>query len=137
MIGRWFFTLAPAAALLWLVWSAQTGPWDAMRVAGFLMIATGCLLNIWARLTLGNSFSVLPQARKLVTGGIYSVIRHPVYVTGMMALAGLCLYLAQPRYLLLVAVGTVLQHRRSRKEEAVLEAKFGQQYRDYRARTWF
>src|SRR5271170_8058348 len=35
-----------------------------------------------ARYQIGDSFAVLAEARKLVTHGIYSKIRHPIYVFG-------------------------------------------------------
>jgi protein-S-isoprenylcysteine O-methyltransferase Ste14 len=43
----------------------------------------------------------------------------------------------QPVFLAAVAVLAALQFGRSKAEEAVLEEKFGQEYRDYRSRTWF
>lgn len=137
MILQKFFTVFPMVALVWLVFDAQQGAWDTMRMAGCVLLAAGLILNVVARLQLGSSFSITPQAKKLVTHGIYSVVRHPVYVTGMMAIAGMVLYLRQPIFLIVVAIVTVIQFRRSKAEEAVLEAKFGQEYRDYRSRTWF
>jgi protein-S-isoprenylcysteine O-methyltransferase Ste14 len=38
-----------------------------------------------ARWQLGHAFSVTPQERQLVTRGLYSKIRHPIYVFGTMA----------------------------------------------------
>ncbi len=137
MILQKFFTVLPVVALIWLALDAQQGGWDAMRMAGAGLLAAGLILTVAARLQLGSSFSITPQAKKLVIGGIYSVVRHPVYVTGTMAIAGMVLYFHRPIFLALVAIGTALQYRRSRAEEAVLEAKFGQEYRDYRSRTWF
>jgi protein-S-isoprenylcysteine O-methyltransferase Ste14 len=108
-----------------------------IRAVGTGLVAVGLVLMFIARLQLGDSFSITPQARKLVTRGLYSVVRHPVYVTGIIALSGLCLYVEQPVFLAAVAVLAALQFGRSKAEEAVLEEKFGQEYRDYRSRTWF
>lgn len=136
-MSRWVFTAIPLVILFWIWQNAQQGPWDAMRITGCVLVVLGCLAHIAARLQLGSSFSVTPQAKKLVTGGIYSVIRHPVYVTGIVMLTGIVLYFERPVFLLAVVALAVAQFRRSRAEEAVLEAKFGQEYRDYRDRTWF
>ena len=91
MILRWVAQLVPAVLLGELVWYSQSGAWTVMRIAGFVLIALGLSVMFVARWKLGDSFSVTPQARKLVTGGVYSVLRHPVYVTGIVALAGAAL----------------------------------------------
>ena len=127
---------APLVLLGWLISDSRNGSWDAMRTAGFGLIASGLVLMLIARLQLGDSFSITPQAKRLVTGGIYSVVRHPVYLTGIIAMAGLALYKERPEFLLAVALVGFMQFRRSRAEERVLEEKFGQEYRDYRNRTW-
>ena len=129
--------LAPLVLLGGLISDSRNGSWDAMRAAGFGLVALGLVLMFIARLQLGDSFSITPQAHRLVSGGIYSVVRHPVYVTGIMAMAGLALYVQRPVFLAAVAILALLQFRRSKAEERVLEAKFGQEYRDYRSRTWF
>ena len=137
MVGRWFFTLAPLVLLIWLAESAQHGVWDTMRAVGCAALVASLVMNFVARLHLGGSFSITPQARQLVTGGIYSVVRHPIYVSGMAALAGFALYLHRPVYVIGVVILGALQYRRSQAEDRVLEEKFGQEYRDYRSNTWF
>jgi len=39
---------------------------------------------------LGLSFSLIPQARKLVTSGPYAIVRHPLYLVEEAAVAGYC-----------------------------------------------
>ena len=113
------------------------GPWNAQRVVGSAFLAAGMLLVFTARLQLGRSFSVTAQARHLVTHGLYSKIRNPIYVFGTIAIAGLCLILQRRGPWLLMALVVVLQIVRARNEARVLEAKFGDEYRAYRSRTWF
>ncbi len=137
MALRMVVLAAPLMLLGWLISDSRTGSWDAMRTAGCGLIALGLVLMLIARLQLGDSFSITPQAKKLVTGGIYSVVRHPVYVTSIMVMAGLALYKERPEFIAAVALVGVMQFRRSRAEERVLEEKFGQEYSDYRSRTWF
>jgi protein-S-isoprenylcysteine O-methyltransferase Ste14 len=48
------------------------------------------------RYQLGKSFSIRPQARELVTHGLYSKIRNPIYVFGSMIILGLILVLQKP-----------------------------------------
>ena len=104
---------------------------------GLLLGLIGLGGVIVARYTLGRSFSWVPKANELVTRGIYSRIRNPIYVFGMFAVAGIILILGRPRLLVILAVLIPVQIIRARREAAVLEAKFGDAYREYRQRTWF
>ena len=117
-----------------LVWP---GPWNAERWAGLALTMPVARLFFLARFQLGRSFSVTPQARELVTRGVYSKIRHPMYLSS--GLMFLCLEIAlQLRYLLLLFVILVpVQVIRARRESKVLEEKFGGAYRGYRKKTWF
>jgi protein-S-isoprenylcysteine O-methyltransferase Ste14 len=90
-----------------------------------------------ARINLGASFSVEAKASVLVTRGLYSRIRNPIYVFGGIMIVGLCLFFLHPQFLLILVVLIPLQIIRARKESAVLEAAFGDQYREYKRQTWF
>jgi protein-S-isoprenylcysteine O-methyltransferase Ste14 len=92
---------------------------------------------IISRYTLGRSFSIVPKATALVTSGVYSRIRNPIYVFGEIFLIGVALLLERPKLLLIMLVLIPVQVLRARREAAVLEAKFGDSYREYRKRTWF
>jgi protein-S-isoprenylcysteine O-methyltransferase Ste14 len=116
---------------------AWPGPWNGQRLAGSVLLLIGMSLVFTARLQLGRSFSLTPQARKLVTHGLYSRIRNPIYVFGTLAIVGLCLILQRPYLWLLPLSVIAMQTVRARREAQVLEAKFGDEYRAYRARTWF
>lgn len=111
--------------------------WTPMRVAGAVIAVPSLALLILARLQLGGSFSVRAKAQALVTHGLYSRIRNPIYVFGGLAIAGVFLFLGVPKYLGVFVVLIPLQLYRVTKEEQVLAAKFGDEYRAYKARTWF
>jgi protein-S-isoprenylcysteine O-methyltransferase Ste14 len=72
-----------------------------------------------------------------VTTGIYARIRNPIYVFGGLWTAGLLIFAHRPWWLLIFGVLIPLQRLRVRKEEQVLEAKFGDTYREYKRKTWF
>jgi protein-S-isoprenylcysteine O-methyltransferase Ste14 len=90
-----------------------------------------------ARWQLGDAFSVTPQARLLVTRGLYSKIRHPVYVFGSLAFLFGVLALQVWPALIIWVVLMLIQVIRVRREERVLAETFGAEYTVYRSRTWF
>jgi protein-S-isoprenylcysteine O-methyltransferase Ste14 len=138
MIGKHIaLTLIMGAGLLLLIRQFPRAGWGAMEIAGICLLGLGLVLWAAARLQLGSSFAVTAQARHLVTHGLYSRIRNPIYVFGSCVIAGVILVLGRPIYLLIFIIIIPLQLWRSRKESAVLEAAFGEEYREYRAGTWF
>ncbi len=100
------------------------------------MIPALVLVTI-ARIQLGNSFSFAPRAKQLVTHGIYSRIRNPIYVFGTFVFSGLFLFLERPLLLSFLVPVLVLQFTRARAEARLLEERFGEDYRRYKASTWF
>jgi protein-S-isoprenylcysteine O-methyltransferase Ste14 len=130
----------PLAGGLWgLSWLFQSapGPHGLARLIGLLLGLIGLAGVILSRYTLGRSFSIAPKATALVTNGIYSRIRNPIYVSGVIFLVGLALIVGRPVLLIVLLVLIPVQIIRARLEAAVLEAKFGDAYREYRKRTWF
>ena len=108
-----------------------------MPIVGVCLVVTGFVLWSIARFQLGNSFSVTAQARHLVTHGLYSKFRNPIYVFGSFVIAGEILFVERPTLLLFFVVLIPIQIWRAGKESKVLEEKFGDEYRRYRAQTWF
>jgi protein-S-isoprenylcysteine O-methyltransferase Ste14 len=104
---------------------------------GLALMVPSFILLIIARIQLGASFSVNAQANVLVTKGLYSKLRHPIYYISIVFLAGLAIFLSRPEMIGLCVVVIFLQLRRIRNEEKVLKEKFGQQYIEYRKKTWF
>jgi protein-S-isoprenylcysteine O-methyltransferase Ste14 len=86
---------------------------------------------------LGKSFSVRAEARALITTGLYSKIRHPVYFFGTIAYLGFIFAWGKPVWALAFLAINGIQLLRIRKEEAVLEQAYGEEYRRYKASTWF
>lgn len=112
-------------------------PWTAVRIAGSILAVIAYGLVVAARIQLGKSFSVRPQARDLVTHGLYSRFRNPMYVFLDIMLFGLILALPWHWLLVILPVFVMFQARQARREAKVLRGKFGQGYLDYREQTWF
>ena len=118
-----------------LVWRHE-GVWGAHQLVGLAIVLPSFLLWGLARLQLGESFSIRPQAKALVTHGLYSKIRNPIYLFGSLMVAGLFVYSGNPWFFLLFLVLIPVQVIRLRKESQVLEATFGDSYRSYKRHTW-
>jgi protein-S-isoprenylcysteine O-methyltransferase Ste14 len=112
-------------------------PWTAPRIAGLAIVIPSFLLFALVRIQLGQAFSVRARATTLVTTGLYSRIRNPIYVFGSLMIAGIIIWANRPWLLLIFAVIIPLQIYRSRKEAQVLEEKFGAAYLEYKQKTWF
>jgi protein-S-isoprenylcysteine O-methyltransferase Ste14 len=108
-----------------------------MRILGSIIALFAAAILFIARYQIGSSFSVTPQARALVTHGIYSKIRNPIYVFSALLLAGVFISFHFLWGLLLLLVLIPIQTIRAQQESKVLEEKFGDDYREYRKRTWF
>jgi protein-S-isoprenylcysteine O-methyltransferase Ste14 len=127
-----------AGILAWLL-VAQSTPWNPQRYIGTVLTVIGACGIVVARYQLGKSFSISPEAHALVTTGVYSKIRNPIYVFGSIMLFGLTLVMQRQRLYLWIAliVLVLVQIVRARREASVLEAAFGDKYREYRRKTWF
>jgi protein-S-isoprenylcysteine O-methyltransferase Ste14 len=138
MIGKNIaLTVMVGAALCALLWENRPAVWTSMPIVGIAFFVTGFVLWSVARFQLGSSFAVTAQARQLVTGGLYSRFRNPIYLFGSCVMIGVILVMERPVWLLVFLFVIPLQIWRGRKESSVLEAAFGEQYRKYRAGTWF
>jgi protein-S-isoprenylcysteine O-methyltransferase Ste14 len=137
-IPRRVFAFALVLAVVaYLFWSHPTDPWTWMQTAGVCMMVAGFSLWLVAHVQLGSSFAARAEARNLVTHGLYSKIRNPIYLFGSIGIAGVFLFLGRPYLLVIFMVLIPLQLFRMRNETKVLEAKFGDEYRSYRQGTWF
>jgi protein-S-isoprenylcysteine O-methyltransferase Ste14 len=106
----------------------------------YMGMALGVIgLALWAtaRIQLGKSFSVTAQARALVTTGLYSKIRNPIYFFAGVGYAGFIIAWGNWYALTGICFYFIFQFLRARNESQVLEAAFGDEYRRYRAQTWF
>ena len=138
MLGKHIaLTVMVGAALGAITWTQHASQWTVLQTTGLCLFIGGFVLWTVARFQLGASFSVTAQARHLVTRGLYSKIRNPIYIFGSCVIAGTILLLGHPLLLLMFAIVIPMQIWRARKEAAVLEAKFGDEYRRYSASTWF
>lgn len=102
--------------------------------AGSLLTVTGLAWSVWSLVTLGRSFSIVPQARELVQHGPYRLVRHPLYLGELVATLGFVVQGMQPVALAIWLLAVAGQLYRADQEEQVLADSFPG-YEAYRQRT--
>jgi len=107
-----------------------------LSVTGLLLGVFGSLVALWGILYLGRSFGVFVVVRKVIFGGPYRWVRHPMYLGYVGMLAGLILANFSMAYFLLVPIHIALLLYRARLEEARL-SEYSAEYQEYRKRTGF
>ena len=99
----------------------------------FLMIS-GSILSIMVLLYLGRSFSILPEARRLVVTGPYRFVRHPLYATEMICMLGLVVQFMLWPAVIVFLIQLLIQLERMRIEEQLLNRTFPE-YERYASNT--
>jgi len=100
-----------------------------------LLITFGMAWAVWGLAYLRRSFSIIPEARQLVTGGPYALSRNPLYFGEGIASVGVMLPVFGPWQALLLLVFIASQALRISWEEKVLLDAFGEEYRGYLRRV--
>jgi protein-S-isoprenylcysteine O-methyltransferase Ste14 len=97
-------------------------PAAAPVVLGDGLLLAGLVWSVWAVRTLGRSFSVIPQARAVVSAGPYRVVRHPLYLGEIVATLGLAVVRPSAETFGAWVLLCVLQAFRAAHEERLLAA---------------
>ena len=101
---------------------------------GILLLLIGFIISTMGLLSLRKSFSITPEVRGLVVSGLYSFIRHPMYLGSFISLAGIVLLRLSIFSLLVYFIWIVIQVWRSRLEEQLLIAEYPD-YKEYVKKT--
>jgi protein-S-isoprenylcysteine O-methyltransferase Ste14 len=98
------------------------------------LVITGMLTSFVVLRWLGKAFSIMAEARRLVTHGPYRFVRHPLYVCEELAVIGTFIQVVSPLALIILIVHAAFQFRRMTYEEQVLTTTFPE-YENYAQRT--
>jgi protein-S-isoprenylcysteine O-methyltransferase Ste14 len=112
---------------------------EGVRWVGLLLYSVGGVMRIAPVFILGRRFSglvAIQPEHRLVTNGLYGVVRHPSYLgLFVLALGWGCVFRSGLGVAIAVLMLIVLLAR-IEAEERLLSETFGAEYDAYRARTW-
>jgi protein-S-isoprenylcysteine O-methyltransferase Ste14 len=106
---------------------------ETARLASTLLIVASNLLGIVTLLGLGRSFGILIALREVRSTGIYSVVRHPMYVTDILLRVGFLVSHFNPFTAVMAVFSIGCYAYRAVLEERHLSTD--EKYREYMART--
>ena len=112
----------PYAQVIYLRWSPGYVAWPA---AGLVLVTLSTGLSLISLLTMGKLFGIRPALRGLVTNGPYRFVRHPMYLSYLLADIGYNLQEWNFVTLLMVLVGWMSLVYRIGAEERVLSQHAG------------
>ena len=111
---------------------------ETTRWIGVALYAGGGILRLWPVFVLGPRFSgvvAIQPGHRLVTGGIYSMIRHPSYLGLIVLMIGWGLAFRSVIGVLLALAMVPVLIARIEAEEKLLASQFGEEYEAFRRRT--
>lgn len=117
LLGSFFFYLLAIPF-------GQPSLWQA--ITGSLLLCAGTMMAVITLSKLGRSFSMMPEARKLITTGPYAIIRHPMYLSEQIAIAGIVVQNFSLYALALFTIHFWIQVQRMKNEEKVLQDTFNE-----------
>ena len=133
----WFATFGYLLFPEYFTWAAIPLP-EWIRWVGVGVGALCSLLMYWTLSTLGKNLTDTVVTRKeatLVTHGPYRWVRHPFYVTAALIMTSVTVLTANWLIGLTSLIVLILLAVRTPKEEAMLVERFGDEYRNYMAKT--
>ena len=107
---------------------------DWLVLPADVLATAGLAYSVWGLAYLRRSFSIIPEARRLVTGGPYGLSRHPVYLGEVATAIGVNLATAGWPSALAIVYFIGCELMRIRWEERILAQAFPSEYPDYARR---
>lgn len=130
--------------LLWLPIPLALSPGISMvlRIGGLLVVLSSALFFLRARQTIGVLYNAstssavqLHANHRLIQHGPFAFVRHPLYLSYWLMLFGLLViyHTWMPLFALLMMI--IALSKRARREDQVLEAAFGETWKQYAKRV--
>jgi protein-S-isoprenylcysteine O-methyltransferase Ste14 len=111
-------------------------PWSLL---GCIPLIVGMALNLIADQAFKRADTTVKpfqESSALITGGVFGISRHPMYLGMVLMLFGMAVLLGTLTPFFVVPVfGLLMQNRFIAVEERMLAVRFGAEYTDYKARV--
>jgi protein-S-isoprenylcysteine O-methyltransferase Ste14 len=147
--GQWTKWIIPVSMVVTLVMAwlpayadrrdMATLDGDTCRYIGLALVIVGCVFRVGPTFELGSRFRppwIPQQEHRLVTTGFYQHIRNPSYLGAFLGMMGWFLVFRCGIGFLLSLLAIPASIPLIRREEAMLEQEFGDEYALYKKRTW-
>lgn len=151
MRERWMWALWVPAIVLWQVFPAIAGSASnsllatpeiahinpilySMRVAGAGLAVLAYCLTIPNWLGMGKNWSmaIVPRKRsRLITNGMFSYVRHPIYSLSILLMAATMIVTLTPAMTLIGIIHITMLHTKAMSEERFLTTVHGPDYAEY------
>lgn len=131
-------------------WLIIAPPWEYIRFngplarggilsyAGLVLFAAGIAVQAVAMFQLKGSYTVrlgVQPEQRLVTWGLYRIVRHPGYLSYLMSISGIGLAMGSLLTFGLLVIVLIFLIKRIDEEEKMLIGEFGEKYLEYMERT--
>ena len=114
---------------------------NTFRIIGLIIFIVFSWVQIWSYKLLGSSYSqdiIIQKNHKIITAGIYKIIRHPQYLSQILSDLGAAIalmsYIALP-FIILLEIPLFIM--RAMLEDKLLKKHFGEEYLSYKNKSGF
>src|SRR4030042_1036843 len=102
--------------------------WYFLVIPGIIILA---LAGFFVGSGLKTVFGEVRNPPQVITKGVFSIVRHPVYLGSIMTILGLTIMTLSLFSLIIWLIIVIFYYYISRHEEKLLLARFGKEYEDY------
>jgi protein-S-isoprenylcysteine O-methyltransferase Ste14 len=102
--------------------------WYVTVIPGIIILT---IAGYFTRAGLKIVFFEIREPPKVITKGVFSMVRHPVYLGSILALLGLIIMTLSLLSVIIWVITVIFYYFISRYEEKLLLSRFGKEYEDY------
>lgn len=107
-------------------------------ISGVLMYISGMILALWARSSMNKVWGIpaehAEQQDKLVTTGPFRISRNPIYLGFLLIYFGFPIAIKSWLFFLRIPL-VIYFYKSAKREEKLLEEKFGKEFIEYKSRV--
>ncbi len=135
-VKEWFFAIL--GTFIGYFYVAQKGTYYSLfppqyEIIPYVLLITAVVLSIFSILSLGRSFGIVPANRGVQTGGLYALVRHPIYSSYIAFDLGLLSFRFSWHNFFVFCISVMALYLRATYEERLLFQDPG--YQEYTKKT--